>query len=532
MRGDYNMRAALYARVSTDLQEKEQTIESQLETLRHYAADRSYEVVAEYIDEGYSGATLARPGLDRLRDTLPDGGFDLVLIHSPDRLARKAAYQGILIEEFEKHKVSLEFLNHPTDNSPEGRMLLGMQGLFAEYERSKIAERTRRGRLHKAKQGILVGGPQPYGYRYIKRDGDKPPTLAIDEEQATTVRMMYHWLVEEQASIRHIARRLMELSIPAPGGGSAWRSSTVGRILSYELYAGKGYYNKRRRAEPEHYQKTVAYRKDPKSSFRARPKEEWLPFPAPAIISRDTWEKAQLQLEQNARHSPRNNKRFQYLLKGLLRCAYCGRPLVGQSQKGRCYYRHNRGETPWLEQPCPRNKSYHRDNLESLIWDTIAGALQNPTLLAQEYRRRLLQSQASHELDSQGRQLAIALNRLKVQEDRLLDAYKNEVIELPRLKEEMDGLKARRQGLERERRELERLSQEQVQGKDALVRLEVFCHRVSQGLEHLTFEDKQKLLRLIVNRIIVDDYKVSIEGLIPLDNHHPEAALCPPRSYD
>ena len=408
-------------------------------------------------------------------------------------------------------------------------MLLGMQGLFAEYERAKIAERTRRGRIHKARQGILVGGPQPYGYRYVKRDGDRPPTLTVEEGQATTVRMIYRWLVEEQLSVRRIARRLTEARILAPRDGSTCRSSTVGCILSYELYAGKGYYNKRQKSVPERYREPKAYRKDPKSSFRARPKEEWLPFSAPAIVSRDMWEQAQLQLRQNALHSPRNNKRFNYLLKGLVRCAFCGRPLTGQSQQGRSYYRHNRGETPWLHEPCSYNKGYHRDNLDTLVWDAIARALQNPALLTQEYQRRLSEAAKQDSIETEGKQIEVALKRLKIQEDRLIDAYKSEALELPQFKEEMDKVRARRGALEQQQRDLERQRLEQVQTQDALAKLEAFCQRVSQGLHWLTFDDKQKLLRLVVDRIVVDGQHVRIEGIIPVDGHPSEVALCPNR---
>ncbi len=139
------IRAAIYARVSTDLQEREHTVLSQLEALRTYLKKRGYVLIAEYVDEGYSGATLDRPGLDRLRDALRVGDMDVVVFHSPDRLARKAVYQGLVLEEMEKAGVRAEFLNYPVDDSPESKMLLGMQGLFAEYERAKIMERTRRG---------------------------------------------------------------------------------------------------------------------------------------------------------------------------------------------------------------------------------------------------------------------------------------------------------------------------------------------------------------------------------------------------
>ena len=155
--------------VSTDLQEREHTVLSQLEALRTYLKERGYVLIAEYVDEGFSGATLDRPGLDRLRDALRAGDMDLVVFHSPDRLARKAVYQGLVLEEMEKAGVRAEFLNYPVDDSPESKMLLGMQGLFAEYERAKIMERTRRGKLHRAREGALVGGHAPFGYRWPNR---------------------------------------------------------------------------------------------------------------------------------------------------------------------------------------------------------------------------------------------------------------------------------------------------------------------------------------------------------------------------
>jgi len=521
------MRAALYARVSSDLQEEEKTIQSQLEALKEYAMQHDYTLVQEFIDDGYSGATLARPGLDRLRDALESGDFDLLLIHSPDRLARKAIYQGILLEEFQNHGIRVEFLNFQVDDSPEGQMLLGIQGLFAEYERAKITERTRRGRLHKARQGAIVVGIRPYGYRYVKRDGERPPALIINEEEATTVQMMFRWLVEEGLSVRKIAKRLNELGIPGTRGGQQWYSSVVGRILSSELYAGRGHYNKRRQVEPERYQNPSAYRRNPKSSYRARPREEWLPFPAPAIVDRSTWEQAQLQLKQNSLHSPRNNKLYQYLLKGLLRCSSCGRPLTGQSQNGHRYYRHNRGETPSLLEACSLQARYHAESLESLVWEAISGALQNPKMLAQECQRRLSQSQSMVGQEGEEKQLTLALKRVKSQEDRLIDAYKNEVIDLPRLKEEMGKLKARREQLERQRQDLDRAARHQADAADALERLDAFCQRVAKGLQSLTFEERQKLLRLLVDRIVVGRQSVRIEGIIPLDRPNMRGVLRP-----
>lgn len=521
------MRVAIYARVSTELQEKEATILSQLEALRRYAQEHGYVVVHEFIDDGYSGTTLTRPGLDKLRDAVEQGDFDLVLIHSPDRLSRKAVHQGIVLEEFQERGIKVEFSNCQIDDTPEGQMMLGMQGIFAEYDRVKTAERTRRGRLHKAGRGVIVTGIRIYGYRYVRRDSGQSPMLVVDDEQAANVRMMFRWLLDEQESIRRIAQRLRELGIPAPCGGTIWYSSTVGRILSSEVYAGQGYYNKRRKSEPERYRKPAIYRRDPKSSFRARPREEWLPFAAPAIVDRDTWDQARAQLRQNSLHSPRNNRRHHYLLKGLLRCGGCGRTLTGQPNGEVLYYQHNRGEAPWLHEPCSLRPSYRTTLLEPLVRDAIGSAFQNPQLLLEEYRRRLSESQTMTGSELGKKQIALALKRTKAQEDRFIDAYKNEAMDLPRFKEEMGKLKARRDQLERQRVEQDKIARQRASAANAMQEFETFCERVAEGLEHLTPEEWQKLLRLVVDRIIVDGESIRIEGIIPISD---DGVLRPTRS--
>ena len=170
------MEVALYARVSTSQQQHEGTIESQRRTLQHHIQHHGRSLLPEheYIDDGISGARLDRPALDRLRDAARRGEFDAVVIVSPDRLARNYAHQWLLIEEFEKLHTPLIFLQNPFGDSPQGKLLTQMQGMIAEYERAQIAERTRRGRLEKARQGAFMPWAYTcYGYHYLpKRYGE------------------------------------------------------------------------------------------------------------------------------------------------------------------------------------------------------------------------------------------------------------------------------------------------------------------------------------------------------------------------
>jgi len=151
------MRVALYARVSSDAQEARGSIGSQLDVLRTRASEAAHDVVAEYVDDGYSGARLDRPGLDRLRDSAEMGEFDAVLCLTPDRLARVYAYQVLVLEELEGHGVRVLFTDAPAlDDDPQARLLTQVQGVIAEYERAKIVERNRRGRLYRARIGEAV----------------------------------------------------------------------------------------------------------------------------------------------------------------------------------------------------------------------------------------------------------------------------------------------------------------------------------------------------------------------------------------
>jgi len=142
-----SQRVAIYARVSTARQELEQTIESQIEALRQYVDDQGWTLEERhiYLDDGYSGARLARPGLDALRDAAAEGQFDLVLAYHPDRLARDCVWQQVVQAELERCGCQLQFLQRPISDKPEDRLLLQVQGMFAEYERAQIAERMRRG---------------------------------------------------------------------------------------------------------------------------------------------------------------------------------------------------------------------------------------------------------------------------------------------------------------------------------------------------------------------------------------------------
>jgi site-specific DNA recombinase len=303
---------ALYARVSSDRQVEEGTIESQLASLHAYGDEHGYRVDTDLIftDDGFSGATLARPALDALRDQAVSGTIDEILVLSPDRLARNHAHQLVLIEEFKRPGVEMVFVNRPIAHSPEDQLLLQMQGVIAEFEREKIMERSRRGKLHKAKQGqasVLSGAP--YGYVYIPVSQTGQARYEIHPEEADTVRRIFKLYVEDGLSIAAIARQLTADHIATRCGAPQWERSVVWGMLRNPAYTGQAGYGKTRAVPRKRATKQANdhgyYPKHVNSSSRQRPREEWHLIDVPRLISPGLFERAGRQLETNKKRSPR-----------------------------------------------------------------------------------------------------------------------------------------------------------------------------------------------------------------------------------
>src|SRR5215204_6212873 len=213
-------RAILYARVSTDEQARSGfSLAQQLEVLREHAARRGYEILEEVSDPGQSGASLERAGLDRIRDLVAAGGVYVVLAQDRDRIAREPAYHYLLGREFEEHGTKIRALNDRGDDSPEGELTDGILDQLGKYERAKIAERSRRGKLRKAREGKVMATPRvKYGFKLNQaRDG-----LLIDEEKMGNVRRIFRMVGAEGMSLNAVCKAFERERIPTPGGGKRW----------------------------------------------------------------------------------------------------------------------------------------------------------------------------------------------------------------------------------------------------------------------------------------------------------------------
>ena len=295
--------AAIYARVSSEQQREDHTIASQTAGLIEFATSHALEVPKEWVfeDEGYSGATLERPGLERVRDLAAEGQIQVVLAYAPDRLSRKYAYQILLIEEFARHGVETLFVKAPQSASPEDQLLVQFQGMIAEYERAQILERSRRGKRHRARSGeVSVLSGAPYGYRYIRKTDEAPGSYAVIDAEARVVQRVYEMYTGGGAKLgRGRASSYEYRSYPDPQAkrplGALGR---VGDGLRNPAYRGAACFGELRVAGRVRVTRALRRRGEIVSSNSVgheRPHEEWIEIPVPALVS-----------EASFRASPRN----------------------------------------------------------------------------------------------------------------------------------------------------------------------------------------------------------------------------------
>jgi site-specific DNA recombinase len=438
------MRAAIYARVSTERQERQQTIDSQLVSLRRWAEAEGHALAETHVfrDEGYSGSRLDRPGLDSLRDAVNDAAVEIVAVLSPDRLARRYAYQVLLLEEFRRAGVEVAFLQRPISEDPSDQLLLQIQGAIAEYERAVLAERFRRGKLQKARDGHLLSAKPPYGYRYVPRRDAMPGHLVVDDAEAEMVRRLYAWVADEQLSVRQGVRRLNEGPWVTRAGRTRWAPSTVHHILSDPVYIGTAYANRYEYVAPKK-PRTRLPRCEEKTCRRPRPRDQWIAIPVPALVDQETWDRAQAQMARNALVSFRNNKKHNYLLRCLLKCGICGLAIHGcgfaRTAGGleRLYYRCAGVDalTTGRDTKCPR-AMIDAEVIERAVWDHVVGLLSEPQQLVAQFERFIAETaDGSPQEQAIGRQLQARLDRLARADQRLLEAYQAEVISLEELAE-------------------------------------------------------------------------------------------------
>ena len=294
---------------------------------------------------------LARPALDQLREDAKKRTWDAVLIYDPDRLARRYSFQELVMDELRELAIEPLFVTVSPSRNHEDRLMYGVRGIFAEYERTKIAERFRLGRVRKAKEGHIVTAEAPYGYVYIKKHEKTPGYYKIHADQAATVRRMFSLIADEGLTIRKLSGRLYDLGIrPPKSARGTWSISTLSQLLRNKTYIGEGHFGATYPIVPEKRRTNEIYKKRQKTSARRRPESEWIKIPTPAIVDETLFSRVQNRLKGNAAMARRNRK-YDYLLSGKIRCA-CGYSRQAAClQQGRYLYYWCSNRTSQLSSP-------------------------------------------------------------------------------------------------------------------------------------------------------------------------------------
>ncbi len=546
-------RAVLYARVSTEEQVKSgYSLAQQMEALRDYAAREGYQILEEITDPGQSGASLERPGMDRVRDLVAAGGVSVVLAQDRDRFAREPAYHYLLRREFEEHGVKIRALNDRGDESPEGELTDGILDQLAKYERAKIAERSRRGKLRKAREGKVIGAHRPrYGFKLNEaRDG-----YEVDEEQMQLVRRIFH-MVAQGDTFRSIAHTLDKEGVQTPKGAKFWDRSFFRTCVLDDVYKPHSYEEVAQAVSPE-----VASRLDPAKPYglwwfnrvemrsrqvseatengrrytkkyqtRRKPKEEWIAVPVPySGISRELVEAAREQISDNRVPSSAGN-RFWVLSGGIGRCAVCGRVLRsrkrGKNRAGRrytyYYYRCSGYDAHGFE-GCENSRFASATKLEEQVWGFVRSLLLNPEKLRSDLDRAIElerdgvrgdpKAEAKHWLDK--------LSEVDEERRGFLRLAARGRITDAELDEELAGLEEIRKTAERELEAL-RGRQERVEqmeaDRDAV--LEYYAALAPERLDALTIEQRHHLYKIMRLKVFVEkngDLKMELAA-VPVDS--------------
>jgi site-specific DNA recombinase len=537
-------RAILYARVSTDEQARSgYSLAQQLEALRAYAVREGYEVLEEVPDPGQSGASLERPGMDRVRDLVAGGGVFVVLAQDRDRFAREPAYHYLLRREFQEHGTKIRALNDRGDDSPEGELTDGILDQLAKYERAKMTERSRRGKLRKAREGKMIAGPVPtYGFRY----NDSRDNYVVDERTMPVVRRIFYLIGVEGYSINAVKLAFDREGVSTPNGGANWSHKAIRDCLQDDSYKphtfeeiselvtpevatrlnksrcyGVWWYNRRKtrtRQVSERDPGGTTYRKQ--TSATEKPKKDWIAIPVPGSgVSREWVEAARDAIKDNQITSSAAQRTWT-LSGGLFVCGVCGRSMTAMTTsrpngKRYFYYRCPKRAQDGAA-ACSQAKYHVAEEVESGVWDLVRSVLTDPEQLRDDLERLIEQERQSVRGDPE-REVRTWLEKLS-QVDRkrsgYIDLAADGILSRDELEAKLARLEESRETAEKELEAL-RTRQEKIQDlqrdKDAL--LDHYAALAPGALDSLAPEERHRLYGMLRLKIVARlDEAIELSG--------------------
>ena len=517
---------ATYARVSTLNQEKQKTIQNQLTAFAEYAQKNNCKIVKQYQDDGWSGSILARPGLDQLRNDAKKGIWEGVLSYDPDRIARRFAYQQLVMDELAEAKIEAMFITIETPKNAEEDMVYGVRGLFAQYERMRITERFRLGKVRKVTEGHILTSQASYGHRYILNVVSSGRIIEhgryeIVPEEAKVLNDIFNWIDREQLTLRQVVIRLHELGIkPRKSAREVWTTGTLSTLIRNKALIGEAHWGKSYACVPTNPQNKEKYKKTKKTSRRDKPEDEWVAnkIPVPQIIDRELFERVQAKLKANFALVQRNKKN-EYLLAGKIHCI-CGKRRAGEGpMHGKhLYYRCNdRVDSFPLPRTC-MERGINARIADKLVWQRFVDFVSSPEELLEQInlwvkRRQNRVDPLVENVDA----LKSELQKLKKQEDRLVKAYAIEAFTIDQLKEYTEPIKKRTL-------EIENLIQVAEQNANSIETIRTpnreeinkFAVMASKLVQNLNFEQKRAIMTSVIEKLVGTQKQLQMSGYVPL----------------
>jgi len=515
----------LSARVSTSNQEDQKTIEAQLSEVREFAKKQGYIIVKEYIDEGWSGDILARPNLDQLRHDARNRKWDAVLIYDPDRLGRRLFYQQIVIDELKQLDIEILFVTMPPIKNESDELMFGIRGLFAQYEKAKITERFRIGKVNRVKNGHVLTTEAPYGYTYVLNKGKRGSAeyvaghYIINEREAEIVRKIFKWVADDGLTLRAVVKQLLALGIkPRKSLRGVWTTGRLSVLLRHEAYIGTAYWGASYAVVPLNPTNKDGYKKVKKSSRKMRPKKEWFPITVPPIVDKDVFERAGLRLKKNFATLGRNKKN-DYLLVGRIWCI-CGIRRAGEGpQHGKfLYYRCSDRINSFPFPSTCKEGGINARIADEAVWQKIKTIMSSPALLSQQIERWREKSNKNLDSTINIDSTQSEIFKLQTQEDRYAKAYSQEVISLEKFEEYVAPLRVKIREFENQifQANLEKTPKNEIliPGKDEI---KAFAKECAEKLQNLSFEVKQAFIRQTINQIIASRKSLQVYGITSLN---------------
>jgi site-specific DNA recombinase len=527
------MKAAIYCRVSTTMQEDNYSLPTQEEACRKHAAALGY-TVAEVHQDVHSGYELwERKGLTALREAARAGAYDAIIAYEPDRLSRRQIHSAVLIDECERYGVALLFVNGQHDKTALGEFLANVRAFTAEMEREKFRERSMRGIHARMRSGKLRPSNRPlFGYRWID---EGKGAYEIDEDKAIIVRRIFA-LAATGTPLRGIATILESEGIPTANGAIHWHASVIRTMLRHQAYAGIAVGNS-----------TTAKKVGGKQIRDVRPESEHIYLPEgtiPALVSREMYEAVGTRLVRNKAEATRNSRDPEaFLLRaGFVVCGYCGKPIRGvwtkdcPSQHARAYYTCDPASAPHRD--CPAF-AMSAKKLDAAVWTKVKTIITRPEVIAEEVAKLRTNDPTDADLTAIERAIT-EIDRKRTNLSRSLEMIDDADTAAPIIAQ-LKALAARKRELDTERDAVKARQASWQTSQDHLTSLQVWAVAVSSNVEELTYQERRDLLSALDVRVRLyrKDHtpRYEITASLPFEPDmpgdivsQPYVALCPLRS--